>query len=215
MRTTDKDLLRRSISCCAVSLLLFGLAGLCVPSLAQTTERKPGISFGLSAGLFYSQEKAFRVLYGTVHIPLGVQLSCALSERIGFLVGYKYLSSSGGTVLIGPGFVQETHPLSFKNSSLRFGATYNVNLAKRSAMFVGGGASYNFFKERWEVIPLSRNGKKFGFFIQTGNVHDFGKRFSILTVLEYTNIPTGKGAKLQEGVNLGGLELALGLSFRL
>jgi hypothetical protein len=82
-------------------------------------------------------------------------------------------------------------------------------------MFVGGGASYNFFKERWEVIPLSRNGKKFGFFIQTGNVHDFGKRFSILTLLEYTNIPTGKGAKLQEGVNLGGLELALGLSFRL
>jgi len=215
MRTTDKDLLRRSAFCWAMLLLLFGLAGLGHHSLAQTRERKPGLSFGLSAGLFYPQERAFRVLYGTVQIPLGVQLGYELSERIGVLVGYKYLSRSGGTVLIGPGFVQETHPLSFKNSSLRFGATYNVTLAKRSAVFVGGGASYNLFKERWEVVSLSRDGKKFGFFIQTGNVYDLGKRFSILTLLEYTNIPTGKGAKLQEGVNLGGLELALGLLFRL
>ncbi len=215
MKTTAEDLLRRRISCWAVPLLLIGLVGLGHHSLAQTRERKPGLSFGLSAGLFYPQERAFRVLYGTVQIPLGVQLSCELSERVGVLVGYKYLSRSGGTVLIGPGFVQVTHPISFKNSSLRFGATYNVKLANRSALFVGGGASYNLFRERWQVISLSRDGKKFGFFIQTGNVYDLGKRFSISTLLEYTNIPTGKGAKLQEGVNLGGLELALGLSFRL
>jgi hypothetical protein len=215
MRTTDKDLMRGSVFCWAMSLLFFCLVGLSVQSQAQTRERKPGLSFSLSAGLFYPQERAFRVLYGTVQIPLGVQLSHDLSERICVFVGYKYLSSSGGTVLIGPGFIQETLPLSFKNSSLRFGATYNVNLARRSAVFVGGGASYNFFKEKWDVISLSREGKKFGFFIQTGNVYDLGKRFSLLTLLEYTNIPTGKGAKLQEGVNLGGLELALGLSVRL
>jgi hypothetical protein len=198
-----------------MSLLLFGLAGPSAKCQTQTREGRPGFSVSLSAGLFYPQERAFRVLYGTVQIPVGVHFSYQLSQRIGFLVGYKYLSSSGGTVLIGPGFVQETLPLSFRNSSLRFGATYNVNLAKRSAVFVGGGASYNFFKEKWDVISLSRNGKKFGFFIQTGNAYDLGKRFSILTLLEYTNIPTGKGAKLQEGVNLGGLELALGLSIRL
>lgn len=183
------------------------------PALAQDQEKRTGFSISLSAGIFYPQQRSFRLIYGTVQIPLGIQLSCALSSRVALHLGFKYLSFSGNTIVIGPIYVPETYSIKFNNSSVRLGLTYALRSRKKLTMFFGGGGSTNSFKEKWEGLSLTREGRKVGFYILTGNEYSLGKRFSLFSLLEYTNVPTGTGSKLIEKVNLGGLELSFGLRF--
>jgi hypothetical protein len=211
MKTTVKFLSKKLMVIGA--LLLFSGSLLIPPAQAQDEERRTGFSISLSAGIFYPQQRSFRLIYGTVQIPLGIQLGCAFSRRVALHLGFKYLSFSGNTIVIGPIFIPETYSVRFKNSSVRLGFTYALRSRKRLTMFVGGGGSTNFFKEKWEGLSLSREGRKVGFYILTGNEYSLGKRFSLFSLLEYTNVATGTGSKLLEKVNLGGLELSFGLRF--
>ena len=211
MKTTVKFLSKRFI---VIGALVLASAILFIsPALAQDQEKKTGLSISLSAGIFYPQQRSFRLIYGTVQVPLGIQLSWAPSTRVAFHLGFKHLSFSGNTIVIGPIFIPETYSIKFKNSSVRLGFSYVLRSRRKLTMFVGGGGSANFFKEKWEGLTLTRNGRKVGFYILTGNEYSLGKRFSLFSLLEYTNVPTGTGSRLIEKVNLGGLELSLGLRF--
>jgi len=52
-----------------------------------------------------------------------------------------------------------------------------------------------------------------GFFLIAGVEYFISRRFSLLGRTQFSSIPTKKGSKLDENVNLGGTEFSIGLSF--
>jgi opacity protein-like surface antigen len=79
--------------------------------------------------------------------------------------------------------------------------------------FLGGGISYNIYREKWDQFNISFEDKNLGFFLIAGVEYFISKRFSLLGRTQFSSIPTKKGSKLDENVNLGCTEFSLGLSF--
>lgn len=81
--------------------------------------------------------------------------------------------------------------------------------------FFGGGVSYNIYKEEWEEFGISFEGEKLGLFLIGGVEYFISNRISFLASAQYSWISTKQGGMLDENINLGGFELALGISFHL
>jgi len=60
---------------------------------------------------------------------------------------------------------------------------------------------------------ISFEDKNMGLFLIAGAEYFISRRFSLLGRAQFNSIPTKKGSKLDENVNLGGTEFSLGLSF--
>ena len=98
-------------------------------------------------------------------------------------------------------------------SSLKLGGRISFPL-RRWAIFVDGGGSYNLSREKWEDTDLSVEEKTFGYFAGAGADMPLNRRLSFFARVEYSFVDTGKGARLEPRVNLGGIEGTLGLSLR-
>jgi len=98
-------------------------------------------------------------------------------------------------------------------SSLRLGGRISFPL-RRWAIFMDGGASYDVSHEKWEDTDLSVEEKTFGYFAGAGADMSLSRRLSFFVRVEYSFVDTGKGARLEPRVNLGGIEGSLGFSLR-
>ncbi len=192
-------------------LFLIGLF-FCRPSLLHSSQGQIPFSFSFSFGYFQPTEEAFKELYGNNKFQLGFNLSCNLMKNLSLYSGLRYLRCKGETKILGQEFQEEKYKLNFTIYSIPFGLIYSFSY-KKIHPFLGGGVSFNIYKEIWDELGISFNDKKMGFFLIGGAEYFIWKRFALLGKAQYSSVPTKHGSKLAENVNLGGTELSLGLSF--
>lgn len=208
MKTTDKKSFRAPA--CLLTVLLL-LPYLSLPALAGAGQVPQQRFFiGAAAGYFYPGQGPFRKIYHKPAWPVELQLGWNLNRKMSVFGAARYLETSGSTVLLAAQRPEETYALRWRMLSLRLGMNYWL-WSFRFTPFLGAGASFSFYKEQWLDAPRTAEGKKTGFFIQAGGRYRLGRRWQALAQLEYSNLPAGSGA--QGKVNLGGLDLSLGLRF--
>ena len=188
-------------------LLFFGR-----PSYLLSDPFKLPVSISFSFGYFQPKEKAFKDLYGSNKFQLNFSMRYVLMKNISIYSGLRYLSCNGETKIAGPEFQEEKYNLKFTMYSIPLGFIYSQPF-KNIHPFLGGGISYNIYREKWDQFGISFEDKNLGFFLIAGVEYFISKKFSLLGRTQFSSIPTKQGSKLDENVNLGGTELSLGLSF--
>jgi len=188
-------------------LLFFGR-----PSYLFSDLFKPPVSVSFSFGYFQPKEKAFKDLYGKNKFQLNFSMRYVLMKNLSIYSGLRYLSCNGETKIAGPVFQEVKYNLKFKMYSIPLGFIYSHSFRKLHP-FLGGGISYNIYREKWDQFGISFEDKSLGFFLIAGVEYFISKRFSLFGRTQFSSIPTKKGSELDENVNLGGTEFSLGLSF--
>jgi len=195
-------------------LIFLGMSLLFQATLcSQTAGGTPRFAISAAAGIFRPGQGSFRGLYGSTQVPLHVQIQFRFLKGWAVFAGFRYAEASGKTLIVGPQYVEESHTIKFSMSSIRLGVQYSL-AAGRVRLFVGAGASYNLYKEKWEDAGLSTEGKRTGLLADAGAEYLFSRWFSIFIRGEYSTIPTGQGAALEKKVDLGGIEGVIGISFK-
>ena len=87
-------------------------------------------------------------------------------------------------------------------------------LAKVS-LFLGVGLSYHSYEEKWENVALSHKGEKTSMIAYSGAELRLSSRISARLALRYESIEVEPASSISDGVNLGGVSLLGGISFRL
>jgi len=182
------------------------------PFHLYSDQYNPRLSISFSFGFFQPKEIAFKELYGNNKLQLNFNIRYVLMKNVSIYSGLKYLSCTGETKIIGTEFQEEKYNLKFTMSSIPFAFVYSYSF-KNVYPFLGGGVSYNIYREKWDEWDISFEDKKLGFFIIGGIEYFISKRFSLLGRAQYSSIPTKKGSKLDENINLGGTEFSFGFSF--
>jgi opacity protein-like surface antigen len=204
MRIIDKKTLLALVISLAVFLPRLTLPG----SVVSKPVGEYHLLIGAMAGYFYPSQSSFRKIYNKPLWPVELQLGWTLSRKMSVFGSVRYLETSGKTVLLTAQNPEETYALRWRIATLRLGMNYWLR-PFRFTPFLGAGVSYSFYQEHWLEAPLVNEDKKTGFFIQAGARYRLSRRLHALAQLEYSSVPAGSGA--QGRVNLGGLNLSLGL----
>ncbi len=170
------------------------------------------VSLSFSFGYFQPDEEAFKDLYGNNKFQIDFNIRYVLKKNLSVYSGLRYLSCNGETKITGTVIQEENYNLKLKMYSIPLGLIYSYPF-KSIHPFLGGGISYNIYSEEWDQIGISFEDKNLGFFLIAGVEYFISKRFSLLGRTQFSSIPTKKGSKLDENVNLGGTEFSLGFSF--
>jgi hypothetical protein len=206
MRTIDK----KSLLALAISLAVF-LPRLPLPgSIVSKPVGEYHLLIGAMAGYFYPSQSSFRKMYQKQFWPAELQLGWALNRSMIIFGSARYLQTSGSTILLAVQQPEETYALRLQILTLRLGLNYWI-WPRRFTPFIGAGLHYAFFKEEWPDVPLMEQGRKAGFFAQGGGRYRLSHSLQFLLQLEYSFLPAGSGSGAQGKVNLGGLNLSLGL----
>lgn len=207
MKIMTRNISLRICVCLFLVLLFFGR-----PSYLLSDPFKLPVSISFSFGYFQPKEKAFKDLYGNNKFQLNFGIRYVLMENLSIYSGLRYLSCNGETKIAGPEFQEEKYDLKFTIYSIPLALIYSHSF-KNIHPFLGGGISYNIYREKWDQLAISFEDKNLGFFLIAGVEYFISKRFSILGRTQFSSIPTKKGSELDENVNLGGAEYSFGLSF--
>jgi opacity protein-like surface antigen len=207
MKIMARKISLRISVCLFLVLLFFGR-----PSYLFSAPFKPPVSISFSFGYFQPREKAFKDLYGSNKFQINFSMRYVLMKNVSIYSGLRYLSCSGDTKIAGPEFQEEKYNLKFTMYSIPLALIYSHSF-KNIHPFLGGGINYNIYREKWDQFNISFEDKNLGFFLIAGVEYFISKRFSLLGGTQFSSIPTKKGSKLDENVNLGGTEFSLGLSF--
>jgi len=182
------------------------------PSYLLSDPFKLPVSISFSFGYFQPKEAAFKDLYGNNKFQLNFSMRYVFMKNLYIYSGLRYLSCNGETKITGTVFQEEKYNLKLKMYSIPVGLIYSRPF-KNIHPFLGGGISYNIYQEKWDQFDISFEDKNLGFFLIAGVEYFISKRFSLLGGTQFTSIPTKKGSKLDENVNLGGTEFSIGFSF--
>ena len=206
MKTINGKVLRVSAFLLTVFCLLSIFSAPAFADTGQVPQQR--FFIGVGAGYFYPQQSTFRKIYNKPLWPVELQLGWTLNRKMSVFAASRYLETSGKTVLLTAQRPEEMYALRWQMVTLRLGMNYWFWPSSFSP-FLGAGVSYSFYKEQWLEVPKLTEGKKTGFFVQTGGRYSLSRRLYALAQLEYSSVPAGSGA--QGKVNLGGLNLFLGL----
>ncbi|HUU05128.1 MAG TPA: hypothetical protein VMZ49_04520 [Patescibacteria group bacterium] len=208
MKTTDKK--SPGISA-FMSAALLALALFSWPAFAGAGPVPQQRFFiGAAAGYFYPGQSSFRKIYAGPVLPVELQLGWTLNRKISIFGAARYLETSGNTVLLVAQRPEETHALHWRLATVRLGMNYWL-WPSRFTPFLGAGFNAGFYKEKWLDAALATAGMATGFFVQAGGRYRLGRRWHVLAQLAYSSLPAA-GDGLDHSVNLGGLNLSLGLT---
>jgi len=186
----------------AVFLVVLGLAA---------SARSQELSVSLAAGSFRASEEAYRGIYGP-SVPFSADLWLKLKGPFGLGAGFAKLSDEGRAVPIGEDGAD--YPVKFSRTSIPVVAFYQLDL-KAVDIRLGAGLCAHRYEETWKTVDLGFKGNKVSprFFV-AATVALLG-RLSLFGSATYDTIPTGASSPLVTDVNLGGLQLLGGISFRI
>jgi opacity protein-like surface antigen len=85
----------------------------------------------------------------------------------------------------------------------------------RVSVFFGLGFSYHSYEEKWAGMALSHKGNKTSMIAFSGAEVRLSSRISARLALRYESIEVEPSSSLFDRVNLGGVSLLGGFSFRL
>ncbi len=209
MRTTTPGRCK-SIRLSATAFVLIA-AG---PLPAQTRADVPRLAVSATAGFGRSLNGQFRDNYGGVQMPLSVQVDLRLFQRISVFSAFRRVRTKGQTTIEEPNFAEDALPLTFRMHSAKFGGTVGGQLG-RVTLQAGGGVSGNWYKEEVGVLDLSLRGRNVGLLAQVAASYPLNRRLSLQGRFEFTSIPSRTDPGTGIDINLGGIELACGLLFKL
>jgi len=169
------------------------------------------VSLSLSSGLFFPKEKIYKDIYGH-SLPLDLEFRIGLSRYFGLSVGAAYLNDHGNAVNVHQG--EDEYPVYLRMISFPASIFVGYPFARVSAFF-GLGFSHHSYEEKWEGLALSHKGKKTSMIAYSGAEVRLSSRISARLALRYESIEAEPASPLFEGVNLGGISLLGGISFRL
>jgi hypothetical protein len=169
------------------------------------------VSVSLSSGLLFPKEEIYKDVYGQ-SVPLALEFRVGLSRNFGLAVGFEYLSDNGRALNVNQGDIE--FPLRFRRISYPVSGYFLIPLGKVS-LSIAAGIGFHSYKEEWQDLDLSHEGKRSRPFMSGGIEYRFIPRVAVRLFVRYESIATERSPYLQREVNLGGLSLLGGLSFRL
>ena len=184
------------------------------PLCAQSAANPGGISAGFFAGVARPSDETFRQIYGSAQFPVSVQANVRLYKGLHAFGGYAYVSRSGQVISVDPGTTNEDDPLRFRMHTVKAGGLYAVPVG-RLTLLAGAGISCNYYLERWEAAGASTSGSKAGLLVQAGAEYPLFSRLSLAGRIEYSHVPIEAKSAAEIDTNLGRLDFALGLVFKL
>ena len=186
----------------AVFLLVLGLT-----AAAQSQE----LSLSLVAGSFRASEEAYRGIYGP-SVPFSADLWLKLKGHLGLGAGFAGLSDEGRAVPIGEDGAE--YPVKFRRTSIPVVVYYQLDI-KTVGIRLGAGLCAHRYEETWKTVDLGFKGNKISpRFFAAATVALLG-RLALFGSATYDTIPTGASSPLVNEVNLGGIQILGGISFRL
>ncbi len=165
----------------------------------------------LSSGLFFPKEKIYRDVYGQ-SLPLDLEIRLGIGRHFGLAAGLEFLSDTGRAFNVNQG--EDDYPVRLRMVSFPASIYFLYPLAKVS-LFLGVGLSYHSYEEKWESAALSHKGKKTNLVAYTGAELRFSSRISARLALRYESIEVEPASVISTRINLGGISLLGGISFRL
>lgn len=168
------------------------------------------LSVSVGAGGFFPKAKAYRDIYGRgTALSGGVWFT--LKSGLGFAAGFDRLADEGLALPLGGG--DEEYPLDFRRISIPLLVYYEASLGGVALRF-GAGLGIHSYKEAWPTEGISFEGRvSKPRFVLAASAPLFS-RLSLIAVASYEAIATGEGTPLDTNIDLGGIQVLGGLSFR-
>ena len=186
----------------AVFLLVLGLTA---------AARAQELSLSLAAGSFSASEKAYREIYGP-SVFFSADLWLKLKGHLGLGAGFAGLSDEGRAVPIGEDGAE--YPVKFRRTSIPVVVYYQLDI-KAVGIRLGAGFCAHRYEETWKTVDLEFKGNKVSpRFFAAATVALLG-RLALFGSATYDTIPTGASSPLVIDVNLGGIQILGGISFRI
>jgi hypothetical protein len=139
-----------------------------------------------------------------------------LSGPFGLTAGADWISKQGKALPLEQ--AEEEFPLRFKRISVPLTVFYELSGKLGTVpvgLAVGGGVSWNHYKETWETAELALQGQTWGGLAYVTAGVRLLAGVGLFASLRWESVPTGKDSPLGNRINLGGLGLRGGVSFRL
>jgi hypothetical protein len=166
-------------------------------------------------GIMRPQEDSIRKVYGTA-FPLTFEAGVRMAKNFGLAVGLDWTSKKGQALALDQG--EEQFPVHFEMISVPVSVFYEYS-GKLGRVPVGLafglGASWHSYKENWETVELSYQGKKWGPLIYTTADFRLLSRVGLFTSLRWESVSTGQASPLDNKINLGGIMLLAGITLYL
>ncbi len=192
--------MRKKIGLAAAAMLSLGLAGF-----------SQEVSLSLSSGLFFPKEEIFKDIYGR-SMPLALEFRIGLSRSVGLAAGIEYSSAKGTALNVDQG--DADYPVRFRMISYPVSGYFLVPWGKLS-FYAAAGISFHSYKEEWEDLDLTHEGKRTKPFLSAGIEYKMVPRLSVRLFIRYESIAAERSPYIQRKVDLGGLSFFGGLSFRI
>ncbi|MEW6456436.1 MAG: hypothetical protein AB1410_06980 [Acidobacteriota bacterium] len=169
-------------------------------------------SFSVMTGYFIPSESSYKKIYGNRNFPISVSFSLEISKITGLSLGYRFIKSSGETIILGPKLFEEHYSLTLTNH------TFFVNLfifytGSRFKPKFEIGLNLSDYSEKWKEINISTENQKFGYNTAFSVESSLSRKISCIVKLQYLSISTPSQSKIKEKINLGGIETLLGICY--
>ncbi len=163
-------------------------------------------------GIHWPAQSAFRDVYGTP-AAFGLDVRWLLNPNLGFSAGVMSLNKQGTAVSLDGG----PDALGVNLRLTTFPLTAYLHIPRgRFGLDLGAGLAFHDFKETWkeEGGPVSE-GRKWGLLASASAAYEVTGRLSLVGTIRYLDVPTGQPSRLTDKVNLGGLQVLVGASWKI
>lgn len=185
-----------------LAAIILGLPG---PMPAQS------LSVSIAAGGFFASQAAYRQVYGS-SLLFAADVWLKFKGPFGFAAGYGRVDDKGYAVPMDGGDAE--YPVNFRRTTIPVIVFYQVDVRSVALRF-GVGMGVHSYEETWPTGNLGFEGHRvsprFALTVSVAVVD----RLSFMCSVTYDTIRTGAGSPLAADVDLGGIELLGGLSFRI
>ena len=189
--------------------LAVGIAVLAL-GLAATAPAQE-LSVAVSGGTFSPGGTAYRDVYGAGS-AIAADLLFKLRGPFGIATGFTRVADEGLAVPLDGG--DEEYPLEFSRTTVPIVLFYQFDIGKIDIR-LGAGVGIHSFEETWTTVDIAYKDHKVSTRFALDVAVEVLSRVSVFGSARYDSIRTGVRSPLAVDVNLGGVLILGGLSFRI
>lgn len=182
---------------------------------AQDEENFYNSSVGIISGYYQPSEKSWSDIYKSGGMTFGIFLEYCFTTRIAMDIQAKYFQKSGEMHFSSP--IEEDIPAyktKFEMMPIEFSLLYFLPYRQKNKFFLGGGVSYNYYRENLRKLNQQYEGANFGGHLSAGFKRILSEKLSLSVMAKYSyvSVEGEKYGAAGNEVQIGGLELSLILS---
>lgn len=177
---------------------------------AQPIDRSGRFALSGAVGISRSLDGSVTDVYGATFMPFTGQFDVRVMGDVALFGGFKWVRTSGQSVVVGTPVAGEHYPVSLRLMSYRFGAQLSKGMGSRWVIVAGGGISIAWYKETWPDATLDVSDRATGLIALAEGRYAITSRWSVIGRGEYATLPATTGGI---SANVGGLDGSAGLRF--